>query len=172
MAQGLDVTQEHRARAALFERERKLRELKTRADQQAAEIAALQTKLDAAVSCEQEARAVPDPSLTLRALAADLADEYGNLLTGVLGHVSLAVAELEDRPAALDDVRAIERAARGAARLTRRLAAVGSSLHRGSPVNLAPLLEECRAATARHRARATPGAMLCHGRERRARDDP
>ena len=140
LAQGLDVTQEHLTRAALLERERKLRELKALNETQAVEITALQTAA-AELAERPPAPATPPPPNTLRALAADLAEEYGNLLTGVLGHVSLAVSELDDRPSALDDVRAIERAARRAARLTRRLAAVTYSPRRCQPVDLAPLLE-------------------------------
>jgi len=55
-----------------------------------------------------------------RTLAGSLSEEFGNLLTGVLGHSSLAEAEIGDGHAALNDIHAIERAARDAARLTRR----------------------------------------------------
>lgn len=72
-----------------------------------------------------------------RVLAAGLSEEFSNLLTGVLGHSSLAVAEIGDSHAALNDIHAIERAARDAARLTRRLSAICGSARRGSsPVDL------------------------------------
>ena len=69
----------------------------------------------------------------LRHLTADLAEEYGNLLTGVLGHSTLAAAELGDSHTATEDLRAIERAARTAAKLTRKLSALsGAGRHRGT----------------------------------------
>jgi hypothetical protein len=73
---------------------------------------------------------VPADSSHLRILTAGLAEEYGNLLTGVLGHSSLAAAELGENHTALGDVRAIEKAARGAAQLTRRLLAISGAPHR------------------------------------------
>lgn len=68
-----------------------------------------------------------------RMLAADLAEEFGNLLTGVLGHSSLIAAEMGETSAAVDDIRAIERSARGAARLTRRLSALCGANHKSPP---------------------------------------
>jgi signal transduction histidine kinase len=65
-----------------------------------------------------------DKPAGFRTLAAGLADEFSNLLTGVLGHSSLIAAEMGEGHAALKDVRAIEKAARGAAKLTRRLTAL------------------------------------------------
>lgn len=68
-----------------------------------------------------------------RVLAADLAEEFSNLLTGVLGHSSLVAAEMGETSAAVEDIRAIERAARGAARLTRKLSALCGSNHKSPP---------------------------------------
>jgi hypothetical protein len=68
----------------------------------------------------------------MRSITAELAEEYSNLLTGVLGHSSLAAAELGDSHAAVEDVRAIERAARTAAKLTRKLSALSGSSKRGN----------------------------------------
>ncbi|MDD5088727.1 MAG: hypothetical protein PHI18_08015, partial [bacterium] len=68
-----------------------------------------------------------------RMLAAELAEEFGNLLTGVLGHSSLVAAEMGETSAAAEDIRAIERSARGAARLTRRLSALCGTNHKSPP---------------------------------------
>jgi len=73
------------------------------------------------------AEPIPD---NLRVLAAGLADEFSNLLTGVLGHSSLVAAEMGGSHPAADDVRAIERAARNAAHATRRLSALCGSARR------------------------------------------
>ena len=76
-----------------------------------------------------------------RILAAGLAEEFANLLTGVLGHSSLIAAEMGEGHAALNDVRSIEKAARGAARLTRRLTALCGSVHHGpAPLDAAAFL--------------------------------
>lgn len=77
-----------------------------------------------------------------RVLASGLAEEYANLLTGVLGHSSLIAAEMGEGHGALDDVRAIEKAARGAARLTRRLSALCGNVHHGpAPLDAASFLQ-------------------------------
>ncbi|MFZ5433535.1 MAG: GAF domain-containing protein [Calditrichota bacterium] len=77
-----------------------------------------------------------------RMIAADLAEEFGNLLTGVLGHSSLAAAEMGQSHAAIEDVRAIERSARGAARLTRKLSALCGANHKNTAaVNLTSFLK-------------------------------
>lgn len=76
-----------------------------------------------------------------RVLAAGLAEEFANLLTGVLGHSSLIAAEMGEGHAALNDVRSIEKAARGAARLTRRLTALCGNVHHGpAPLDAAAFL--------------------------------
>jgi hypothetical protein len=76
-----------------------------------------------------------------RMLASGLAEEFANLLTGVLGHSSLIAAGMGEGHAALNDVRAIEKAARGAARLTRRLTALCGSVHHGpAPLDAAAYL--------------------------------
>jgi hypothetical protein len=76
-----------------------------------------------------------------RLLAAGLAEEFANLLTGVLGHSSLIAAEMGEGHGALEDIRAIEKAARGAARLTRRLTALCGSVHHGpAPLDAAAFL--------------------------------
>jgi hypothetical protein len=76
-----------------------------------------------------------------RVLAAGLSEEFANLLTGVLGHSSLVASEMGDGHRALDDVRAIERSARHAAKLTRRLSALSGAAHRNAaPVELTTFL--------------------------------
>jgi hypothetical protein len=76
-----------------------------------------------------------------RVLAAGLSEEFANLLTGVLGHSSLVASEMGEGHRALDDVRAIERSARNAARLTRRLSALSGAAHRNAaPVELTAFL--------------------------------
>jgi hypothetical protein len=96
---------------------------------------------------EPEPTAAPEPESPpasagaddFRVLAAALAEEYGNLLTGVLGHTSLAMTEMGEGHSGLEDIRAIERSARGAARLTRRLSALCGSAHRGqAPLEVGP----------------------------------
>jgi hypothetical protein len=71
---------------------------------------------------------------SFRMLAGGLAEEFGNLLTGVLGHSSLVAAEMGEEHTAIEDVRAIERAARNAAKLTRRLSAMSGASHKGGSV--------------------------------------
>jgi signal transduction histidine kinase len=71
-----------------------------------------------------------------RSVIGELAEEYGNLLTGVLGHSTLAAAELGETHAAREDLRAIERAARTAAKLTRRLAALSGAKEKATVVEL------------------------------------
>jgi hypothetical protein len=74
---------------------------------------------------------------TMRVLTAELSEEFSNLLTGVLGHSSLAAAEMGDSHAAIKDVRSIERAARSAARLARKLTALcGTAKHSPHPLDL------------------------------------
>ncbi|MBK6766746.1 MAG: hypothetical protein IPG71_10635 [bacterium] len=76
----------------------------------------------------------------LRALSRELADEFSNLLTGVLGHASLAAAEL-DGPASRD-IQAIERTAREAAHLVRKLSALTGAGRHTQENDLAPLLSQ------------------------------
>lgn len=76
----------------------------------------------------------------LRALSRELADEFSNLLTGVLGHASLAAAEL-DGPASRD-IQAIERTAREAAQLVRKLSALNGGGRHTQENDLAPLLSQ------------------------------
>ncbi|MBU0508235.1 PAS domain-containing protein [bacterium] len=77
-----------------------------------------------------------------RTLASDLAEEFSNLLTGVLGHSSLVAAEMGESSTAIEDVRAIERSARGAARLTRKLSALCGAGHKAAaPFDLAAYLK-------------------------------
>ena len=101
----------------------------------------------AAVLCRAEVKphavsAEPRPE-SVRTLAGVLSEEFSNLLTGVLGHSSLAVAEIGDSHAALGDIHAIERAARNAARLTRRLSAIcGSSRRATTSVDLSHYLKQ------------------------------
>lgn len=76
----------------------------------------------------------------LRALSRELADEFSNLLTGVLGHASLAAAEL-DGPASRD-LQAIERTAREAAQLVRKLSALTGGGRHTQENDLAPLLSQ------------------------------
>jgi hypothetical protein len=73
----------------------------------------------------------------MRVLTAELSEEFSNLLTGVLGHSSLAAAEMGEGHAAIKDVRSIERAARSAARLARKLTALcGTAKHSGHSLDL------------------------------------
>ena len=78
---------------------------------------------------------------TLRYLAAELAEAYRNLLTGVLGHSTLAAAEIGDAHAAVEDIHAIERAARTAAKLTRKLAALSGASKRSGVVEIGSYLQ-------------------------------
>jgi hypothetical protein len=106
-----------------------------------------ETLPDEAQITEAEAEAmpeaIPEPPVIaeaekpegFRVCAASLAEEFGNLLTGVLGHSSLVAAEMGDNNAAVSDIRAIERSARNAAKLTRRLFALCGSV-RKTPVIL------------------------------------
>lgn len=59
-----------------------------------------------------------------RRIIGEIAEEYGRLLTGMLGHSTLVAAEIGETHAAREELRAIERAARTAAKLTRRLASL------------------------------------------------
>jgi len=60
-----------------------------------------------------------------RVLSRELADEFSNLLTGVLGHASLAAAESDG--ATSRDILAIEKTAREAAQLVRKLSALSGA---------------------------------------------
>jgi hypothetical protein len=85
----------------------------------------------------------PSNAQGFRVLAAGLSEEFSNLLTGVLGHSSLAAAEVGENHTALADVRAIEKAARSAARLTRHLSALcGSARRVPAPMDLAAYLKQ------------------------------
>ncbi|MBU1636291.1 PAS domain-containing protein [bacterium] len=66
----------------------------------------------------------------VRVLSGDLADSFGDLLTAVVGHASLAAAEAEENSPTLADIRAIEESAGEAAHLVRKLHALsGKSRH-------------------------------------------
>lgn len=103
-----------------------------------------QQRAELKAECErlvQEASTMPAPQVVsngtaLRQLTGELAEEYGNLLTGVLGHSTLAAAELGDAHTAVEDLRAIERAARTAAKLTRKLAALSGTSRQHSATEL------------------------------------
>lgn len=76
-----------------------------------------------------------------RFIAGGLAEEFSNLLTGVLGHSSLAVAEMGESHVAMSDLRAIERAARNAAKLTKRLSALSGEARKSqTPIELGEFL--------------------------------
>ena len=94
--------------------------------QQLAELRAECEKLTQEATTKPAPQAVSNGDV-LRHLAGELAEEFGNLLTGVLGHSTLAAAELGDEHTAVEDLRAIERSARTAAKLTRKLAALSGS---------------------------------------------
>jgi chemotaxis protein histidine kinase CheA len=76
----------------------------------------------------------------MRVLSRELADEFSNLLTGVLGHASLAAAEQDG--ATSRDIQAIERTAREAAQLVRKLSALSGSGRHVQENDLAPLLKQ------------------------------
>lgn len=59
----------------------------------------------------------------MRTLSRELADEFSNLLTGVLGHASLAAAEQDGTTSR--EILEIEKSAREAAQLVRKLSALG-----------------------------------------------
>ncbi len=86
-----------------------------------------------------ELQVMPD---AYRYVAGGLAEEFSNLLTGVLGHSSLAAAELGESHPALTDVRAMEKSARSAARLTRRLTALSGEARRANPIELGQYLTQ------------------------------
>lgn len=102
----------------------------------------------------------------IRVLAAGLADEFANLLTGVLGHSSLIEAEMGEGHAALDDVRAIEKSARSAAKLTRRLTALCGNVHHGTaPLELASYLKTYATRDrANYFPQGTAALDLCEGK--------
>jgi hypothetical protein len=69
-------------------------------------------------------------------IMSELAALYGNFLTQVLGHSTLAASEIGETHSAREDLRAIERAARAAAKLTRRLASLSGSSDSSAIVEL------------------------------------
>jgi hypothetical protein len=92
----------------------------------------------------------PEPALpeheenegAYRFIAGGLAEEFSNLLTGVLGHSSLAASEMGDQHVAIGDIRAIERAARNAAKLTKRLLALSGEARKcHNPIDLGDFLQ-------------------------------
>jgi hypothetical protein len=84
--------------------------------------------------------AVVDDSF--RVITGELADQFGNLLTGVLGHASLVAAELSDENAAKEDVGAISRAARTAARIAKQMTVLcGAARHAGAHIDAARWLK-------------------------------
>ncbi|MCL4305873.1 hypothetical protein KJZ99_08150 [bacterium] len=76
----------------------------------------------------------------VRALSRELADEFSNLLTGVLGHASLAAAEMDSHTSR--DIIAIEQTAREAAQLVRKLAALSGSGKHVQDNDLAKMLKQ------------------------------
>lgn len=72
----------------------------------------------------------------LRALSGDLADSFGDLLTAVIGHASLAAAEAETDSPTLSDIRAIEESAGEAAHLVRKLHALSGKSRHNSVIDL------------------------------------
>ncbi len=68
------------------------------------------------------------------------ADEFSNLLTGVLGHASLAAAEMDSHTSR--DIIAIEQTAREAAQLVRKLAALSGSGKHVQDNDLAKMLKQ------------------------------
>jgi hypothetical protein len=79
-------------------------------------------------------------SSQMRMLSRELADEFSNLLTGVLGHASLAAAELDGNTSR--DIVAIERTAREAAQLVRKLSALGGQGRHSQETDLNPLVKQ------------------------------
>ncbi len=76
----------------------------------------------------------------MRVLSRELADEFSNLLTGVLGHASLAAAEHDG--AATREILEIEKSAREAAHLVRKLSALGGQGRHAHECDLAPTLQQ------------------------------
>jgi hypothetical protein len=77
----------------------------------------------------------PQSPSQVRVLSRELADEFSNLLTGVLGHASLAAAEHDGTPS--HEIVAIEKSAREAAHLVRKLSALGGHGRHGHENDLA-----------------------------------
>jgi signal transduction histidine kinase len=85
----------------------------------------------------------PEDEGSYRYIAGGMAEEFSNLLTGVLGHSSLAAAEMGDAHPAIGDLRSIERAARNAARLAKRLMALsGESRRATNPIEVGDFLKK------------------------------
>ncbi|MBK6911302.1 MAG: hypothetical protein IPH10_10300 [bacterium] len=76
----------------------------------------------------------------VRVLSRELADEFSNLLTGVLGHASLAAAELDGNTSR--DILAIEKTAREAAQLVRKLSALSGAGRHAQESELTALLKQ------------------------------
>lgn len=76
----------------------------------------------------------------MRVLSRELADEFSNLLTGVLGHASLAAAEHDGTPS--HEIVAIEKSAREAAQLVRKLSALGGQGRHAHENDLAATIKQ------------------------------
>lgn len=76
----------------------------------------------------------------VRTLSRELADEFSNLLTGVLGHASLAAAEQDGSTSR--EIMEIEKSAREAAHLVRKLSALGGQGRHAHECDLAPTLQQ------------------------------
>lgn len=66
-------------------------------------------------------------SSSSQSLITEIGKEFGNLMTGVLGRSSLIEAELGENSVCLNDIHAVERSAKYAARLTRALISIGDA---------------------------------------------
>ncbi|MBL0063026.1 MAG: hypothetical protein IPP40_16480 [bacterium] len=82
----------------------------------------------------------PLPPSHMRTLSRELADEFSNLLTGVLGHASLAAAELDGNTSR--EISEIEKSAREAAHLVRKLSALGGQGRHMHECDLSPILQQ------------------------------
>lgn len=82
----------------------------------------------------------PQPPSQVRILSREMADEFSNLLTGVLGHASLAAAEQEG--ATSREILEIEKSAREAAQLVRKMAALGGQGRHAHENDLAASLQQ------------------------------
>ncbi|MCC6475883.1 hypothetical protein IT157_02400 [bacterium] len=81
----------------------------------------------------------PQKPSQVRVLSRELAEEFNNLLTGVLGHASLAAADHDGVMSS--DILAIEKTAREAAQLVKKLSVLGQSRHVGE-LNLGNVLKQ------------------------------
>jgi myosin heavy subunit len=72
----------------------------------------------------------------IRALSSDLANAFGDLLTAVIGHASLAAADADDNSPSLSDIRAIEMSAGEAAKLVRKLHALSGDARHAADAEL------------------------------------